>query len=122
LISTGRSRNQLAVGPEFEAVVRDDGAFLGETLHMLRLLLQVGERNEQREVGILVPRGLEHAVEDRLHPLPDGVAVRLDHHAAAHRRLLGEVGGPHHLLIPLGIVLGAGGADGGGGHGVSAVR
>ena len=35
------------------------------------------------------------------------VAPRLDDHAAAHRRVLGQVGAFDDLLIPLGVVLGA---------------
>ena len=37
-----------------------------------------------REVGVLVARVLEHAVEHALHVFPDGVAVRANDHRAAH--------------------------------------
>ena len=76
-----------------EAIVRDDGALLGEALAMLRLLARrkrLGD--EEREVGVDVAGVLEHAVEGALHLLPDGVAVRLDDHAAAHVGVLGQAG------------------------------
>ena len=65
-------------------MVRHDGALLREALHVLGFLLEIRERDEEREVGVLVAGLLEHPVEDALHPLPDGVAMGLDHHAAAH--------------------------------------
>ena len=71
-----------------------------------RLLLQEAQRDEQREVGVLVPGGLEHRVEPPLDVLPDRVAPRLDHHAAADVGVLGQVGRLDDLLIPLGIVFG----------------
>jgi hypothetical protein len=98
-------------------VVGDDRALLGEALDVLGLLLEERQRDEQREVRVDVAGVLEHAVEDPLHVLPQRVAPRLDHHAAAHRRVLGQVGGLDDLLVPLGVVVGAGGDDGGGGFG-----
>ena len=77
--------DQLAVRPEFQPVMRDHRTLLREALDVLRLLLEVRERDEQGEVGVLMARRLEHPIEDRLHPLPDGEAVGLDHHAAANR-------------------------------------
>ena len=85
--------------------MRDDRAFLGEALDVLGLLLQVAQRNEQREVGVLVAGGLEHPVEQPLHVLPERVAPRLDDHAAADVGVLGEIGRPDDLLIPLGKIL-----------------
>ena len=76
-----------------------------------RFLLQEAHRNEQREVGVLVPGLLEHRVEPPLHVLPDRVAPRLDDHAAADVGVLGQVGRLDDLLVPLGIVFGAGGGD-----------
>ncbi len=94
-------------------MVRDDGAFLREALDVRRLLLQERQRDEQREVRVLMAGRLEHVVERALHVLPQGVAPRLDDHAAANGRVLGEVRGPDDLLIPLGVVLVASGRDGG---------
>ena len=47
-----------------QAVVRDDGAFLGESLHMGSLLAEEGKRNEQREIpesNIASGRNIIHA-------------------------------------------------------------
>ncbi len=82
----------------------DDGALLGEALDVLGLLLEEAHRDEQREVGVLVPGRLEHAVQGLLHVLPDAVAPGPDHHAPAHRRVLGQLRGPDDLLIPLRVV------------------
>ncbi len=94
-------------------MVRDDRAFLGEAFDVLGSFLEVAHRNEQRKVGVLVPGLLEHPVQHPLDVLPDGVAPGLDHHAAADGRLFGQVGGVDDLLVPLWVVLGAGGCDGG---------
>lgn len=98
----------------FEAVVGDDGAFLGEAFDVGGFLLEVAEGDEEGEVCVAVAGGLEHAVEGGLDALPDGVAGGLDDHAAADFGVLGEVGGADDLLIPLGEVLVAAGCDGGG--------
>src|SRR5690606_25498331 len=52
------------------------------------------------EVGVLNPRILDRGVHDLLDTLPDPVAPRLDNHAAAHARFLGEVGLGNDILIP----------------------
>src|SRR6476659_27968 len=83
----------------------DNRAFLGETFDMFRLLLHVTERNEEREISVLVPGRFEHAVEGVLHVFPDAIAPGLDHHAAADVARLGQVGRANHLLIPLGKIL-----------------
>ena len=51
--------------------MRDHGAFLGEPLDVLGLLLEVAQRDEEREVGVVVARVLEHPVEHALHVLPE---------------------------------------------------
>ena len=102
---------QLAVRAGFQAVMGDDRAFLGEALDVRGFLLHEGQRDEQREVGVLVAGGLEHVVQRALHVLPERVAPRLDDHAAAHGGVLGQVGGADDLLVPLGVVLFAGGRD-----------
>ena len=72
---------------------------------MVGLLLEMAERNEEREVGVLVAGRLEHAVEDTLHPLPEGVTPGTDHHATPHLGILGHLGTPDDLLVPLGKIL-----------------
>ena len=60
------------------------------------------------KVGVDVAGVLEHAIEGPLHLLPDGVAVRLDDHAAAHVGVLRQAGVLDDVEIPLGIILVAG--------------
>ena len=93
-------------GIGLEPIVGDDGAFLGEALGHLLFLGQERLGDEQREVGVDVAGVLEHAVEGPLHLLPDGVAVRLDDHAAAHVGVLGQAGALDDVEIPLGVILG----------------
>ena len=57
------------------------------------------------------PVSLNIAVEDALDVLPQRVAPRLDHHAAADVAVLGEVGGLDDLLVPLLVVVVAGRGD-----------
>ena len=63
-------------------------------------LVQEALGNEQREVRVLVARRLEHVVERALHPLPDAVAVRANDHAAAHGRVVRELGAQHDFVVP----------------------
>ena len=100
----------LAIGDQ--AVVGNNRHFLGEPLHMVGFLGEVGQRDEQREVAIFHPRRLDAGVHQRLYPLPNAVSPRLDHHTAAHARFLGHVGGADHLLIPSGEVVRAAGGKG----------
>ena len=90
-LAVGIDLNALA-GDGLEPVVRDDGAFLGEALGHLLFLGEERLGNEQRKVGVDVAGVLEHAIEGALHLLPDGVAVRLDDHAAAHVGVLRQAG------------------------------
>ena len=78
------SWHEFAIGPEFQSVVCDDGAFFRKPFHMLRLLFQVRQRNKEWKVRILVTGCLEHSIQNALHAFPDCVAVWLDHHAATH--------------------------------------
>ena len=73
-------------------MMRDDRHFLGETLDMFGFLLEIGQRDEQREIAVLVPRRLDPVVEKTLDPLPHAIAPGPDDHAAAHARFLGHVG------------------------------
>ena len=86
-------------------------ALLGEAFDMLRFLLHVTQRNEQREIGVLMPGRFEHRVELPLHVFPDAVAPGLDDHAAAHVGLLRQIGGADDLLIPFGKIFLATRAD-----------
>ena len=100
---------KLAVRTGFEAMVRDHRALLGEALDVLGFFRQVGNRDEQREIGVLVAGVLEHPVQGPLHLLPDGVSVGPDDHAAAHRAVVGQLGPGDQLVVPGREVLGTGG-------------
>ena len=91
----------------------DDGTFLGEAIDVRGFLLNVANRNEEREVGVHMAGLLEHRVEVALDVLPEGVAPRLDDHAAADGAILGQVGVLDDLEVPLRVVFGAGRRDGG---------
>ena len=73
----------------------------------LRLALEIAERDEQREIDVVMASSLDPVVEQALHPLPDTVTPRLDHHAAAHARFFGHVGCGDHVLVPGGEIVGA---------------
>jgi predicted transcriptional regulator len=105
----------------FAACDGDDRQLRRESLDVLGLLAQEALRDQQRKVGVLVAEGFEPVVELALEPLPDGVAVRLDHHAALHDfGRLGHVALQDDVLIPRCEVLRAGGY-GGFGHEASRV-
>ena len=84
--------------------MRHHRALLGEALYVVGLLAEKRLGYEQREIGVLVTGILEHLVERPLHFLPDRIAVRLDDHAAAHGRILGQAGLHDQIVIPLGVV------------------
>ena len=94
-----------AVGIGHQPVMRNHGAFLGESLHMLRFPAQEGLWYEKREISVLHARFLEHTVQDRLHLFPYGIAIGLDYHAAPHGRLFGQVRLHHKVVIPLRIII-----------------
>ena len=56
-----------------------------------------------------MPGCLEHGVEGIPHSFPNGEAVGLDHHAASDRRIIGQTGTQDQVLVPLRVVLVAGG-------------
>ena len=82
------------------ADMRDKRDLGREAFHVLRLLHEVAQGDEHREIGILVPCRFETAVEFLLDVLPDLVAVRADDHraldgAVVHQlRLQDDVGVP----------------------------
>src|SRR5262249_44778388 len=78
-------------------------------------------RDEEGEVGVDVAGVLEHPIQAALHLLPDGVAGRLDDHAAAHGAVVGQFGAFDDIEIPLRVILGAGG-DRIGGHAKPSAR
>src|SRR5436190_20502254 len=85
--------------------MRDEGDLLRESLDVLGLLREVAHRDEEREVRVLMARRLDHVVERALHQLPDAIAVRPDHHAPAHRGVIGELRLHDDIAVPLAEVL-----------------
>jgi hypothetical protein len=75
------------------------------------LAAQVAVRDQEREVDVLGAGDLDAIVERALDALPDRVAVRPDHHRAAHRPVLGELGAAEHVLVPPREVRGLRGQD-----------
>src|SRR5262249_27924369 len=80
-------------------------------LDVLRLLLEVAQRDEEREIGVLGAGFLDRVVERALHQLPDAPTPRADHHAAADVVELGDLGVANDVLEPLRKVLSTGGGD-----------
>jgi hypothetical protein len=81
--------------------VRDDGAFLGETLDVGRFLFEITQRNKKGKVSVAMPRRLEHGVELPLHVFPDAIAPWTNDHAAANLGGFRQLRGADDLLIPL---------------------
>jgi len=90
------------------AGARDPGDLRREALDVLRLAFEEAGRNEEWEVGVDVAGRLDAVVELALHVLPERVAVGADHHAAAHRRLVGELGLVDEIEVPAGKVVAVG--------------
>ena len=86
-------------------------AFLGKAFDMLGFLFEKAFGYEQGEVGIAVAGGLEHAIQHTLHLLPERIAPGLDDHATSNRRVLRQISRLDDLLVPLWVVLVAGGRD-----------
>ena len=85
----------------FLAAHGDPGHLRGEAFHMVLLFLQKALRYEHGHIDILVAGGLEHAVEDVLDILPNGVAVGADDHAAADAAVIDQLGLFNDIGIPL---------------------
>jgi hypothetical protein len=102
---------QRAVLALLESMVRDHRHLLGEALDVLGLLLEVAQRDEEREVGVDGARLLDRAIEGALHQLPDPVAPGPDHHRSADVVELRDLGVADHSLEPLREVLSPSGGD-----------
>ena len=80
-----------------------------EALDVRLLLLDEAQRDQEREVRVLVARGLEHVVQGSLHVFPDRVTPWPDDHTSLDRRVIGELRPEHQLIVPGGEILVAGG-------------
>jgi len=98
------------------ARVSDHRQLGAEALDVLGLAPQVRLRDEQREVGVLRASGLDPVVHLALHPLPQRVPGRPDHHGAADRPVVGQLRLGDDVLVPAGEVLGLGRENGSLGH------
>jgi hypothetical protein len=78
----------------------------GEALHVVGLAAQVGLGDEQREVGVVVARGLDPRIELGDQQLPDPVAVWADDHRSLDRSAVGQLRLDDELVVPGGEVLG----------------
>ena len=90
----------------FVAAASDPGDLRRKALDVLALLHQQAFGNEQRKIRVDVTGFLEPAVERLLYQLPDGVAVRTNHHTALHGRVVGELGFANDVEVPAAEVLG----------------
>ncbi len=87
------------------ARVGDPGHLGVEALDVLGFLLQQRLGHEQREVDVAVAGALDVPVQLVAHRFPDGVAVRPDDHAAAHRGVVRQLRLEDHVVVPAGEVL-----------------
>ena len=93
------------LGQLLAAGVGDPGDLWVEALDVLGFLLEQRARHEQREVDVLVAGALDVAVQLVAHRFPDREAVRPDDHAAAHRRVVGQLRLEDDVVVPAREVL-----------------
>src|SRR4029453_152869 len=98
-------RFHLSIPVDFQAGVRDDGAFFGEAFNVFRFLGEITQRNEKWEISIAMASGAKHGVELTLHVFPNSVTPGSNHHATAYVRGLSQLRRAVSLLIPLWKVL-----------------
>jgi hypothetical protein len=91
--------------------VGDHRHLLGEALDVLGLLLEVAQRNEEREIGVDRTGLLDPLVQGALHQLPDAVAPGADDHCPADVIELRDLRVADDGLEPLREVLSASGGD-----------
>ena len=94
-----------AVRIVFQSIVGNHGTLFSETFHVTGLAAEEGFRDKNREIGIGMACIFKHLVQLTLHFLPNGIAVRLNHHTSAHGRIFRQIRFFHNVVIPLRIVL-----------------
>jgi hypothetical protein len=82
------------------ASMRHHGELGAESFDMLGLAFEEVHRNQQWEVGVLRACGLDASIDLGLHPLPDRVAGRPNHHGPARRAVLRQLRLGQHILVP----------------------
>ena len=91
----------------FAAAVRYDRELGRESRYVGFFLVYEAARNQQRECGVHVARGLEAAVQRGGDVLPERPAVGTDDHAAAHGSVVRQFCPQYELVIPFGKIFGA---------------
>ena len=91
----------------FAAADGDHGQFGRKAGDVRLLFFDEALRNQQRKRGVHVAGGLEAVVERLLNVFPQRPAVGPHDHAAAHGRVVGQLGLQDELVIPFGEVFGA---------------
>ena len=104
-LGVGIDDDALAFGIVLQTVVRHHGALLGKALDVVGLLREERLGDEQREIGVLMPRILKHLVQRVVHLLPDGIAIGFDDHTTAYGRILGQPRLHDQIVVPLRVVL-----------------
>ena len=100
MIASEVGRTTSGSSSSFFARARHPGDLRREPFDVLGLAFQKAAGDEEREVGVDVARRLDAVVQQANHMLPKRVAIGADHHAAAHRRLVGQLGLVDQVEIP----------------------
>ena len=82
------------------AGVGNDGEFGREALDVRCLAPEVRLRNQQREIGIVVPGVFDPAIQLSLEKFPDAVAIRSDDHRALDRTPVDQLRLGDKLVVP----------------------
>ena len=90
-----------AIGIILQTIMCHNGTFLGKALHMAGFTTEKGLGNKNREIGVRMPRLLEHPIQSGLHLLPNRIAVWFYHHTSSNRRILSKICFLYNIIIPL---------------------
>src|SRR6267154_2732821 len=107
--SFGSGADDQRFGQLFAAADSDHGKFGRKSLDVVLFFVDKAARDQQRKCYVLVSSSLESPVQRLLDIFPERPTVRPDDHAAADRRIVGELRFQDQLVVPLGEILGAGG-------------
>ena len=95
-------------GEFFAAADGDDRKLGRKAFDVMFFLVDKAAGNQQRKRDVLVAGGFEAAVQRLLHVFPERPAVGPHDHAAAHRRVVGQLRLQYQLVVPLGKIFCAG--------------
>ena len=94
-------------GIGFEAIVGDHSTFFGKALNVVSFFGKIALGDEHREVSILHTGSLKTSIQILLNALPNGIAIRFNHHTAAHIGLFGKVCFHHQFVVPARVIYAA---------------